>query len=111
LELVHGNYCAGLDASGAAQSWAKSSALQKLMLDSVEKLKTPIFFFQAKNDYDLTPSRTLAKAMKALGKEHKIKFYSAFGKSKKDGHSFAYLGSSIWFNDAFQFLQKHCFSK
>src|SRR3977135_4651324 len=39
-----------------AQSWAQSPELQSVMLRAVRNSKAPIFFFQAKNDYDLSPS-------------------------------------------------------
>ena len=34
--------------------------------------------------------------------------YPAFGSSARDGHSFAYRGSAIWFEDVLQFLERHC---
>ena len=43
-----------------------------------------------------------------LGKVFEMKIYPPFGKSAAEGHSFAYLGSSIWADDAFRFLERHC---
>ena len=78
------------------------------MTRAVRNSQAPIFFFQAENDYDLSPSRTLSAAMKDAGKEFELKIYPPFGKTSKEGHSFAYLGSSVWADDVFRFLEKHC---
>ncbi len=103
-----GSYCAAINASGAAQSWKDAPEIRDIMLNAVRNSKAPIFFFQAENDFDLSPSQVLSDAMKDAGKIYQLKFYPRFGKSKKEGHSFAYLGSTIWAEDAFAFLDKHC---
>lgn len=103
-----GKYCAAIDASGAAQSWAQSPELQERMTRAVKNSHTPIFFFQATNDYDLAPSQKLAAAMKEAGRLGEIKIYPAYGRSTSEGHSFSYLGSSVWADDVFGFLKKHC---
>jgi dipeptidyl aminopeptidase/acylaminoacyl peptidase len=102
------SFCAAIDASGGAQSWAQAPELQTLMTRAVRNSRAPIFFFQAENDYDLSPSRILSAAMKDAGKVSEMKIYPAFGKSAPDGHSFAYLGSSVWADDVFRFLEMHC---
>ena len=35
----------------------------------MRRARAPIFFIQAENDYDLSPSRSLAKAMQEAGKD------------------------------------------
>ena len=102
------NYCAAIDASGGAESWAKAPTLQKVMKEAVRKSKAPIFFFQAENDFDLSPSRILSEEMRLAGKKYELKIYPAFGESAKSGHSFAYAGASIWFNDVINFLNSNC---
>jgi len=101
-------YCAAVDASGGAESWAQSSDLQAVMTRAAKNSRAPILFFQAENDFDLSPSRVLAAAMKDAGKTAEVKIYPPFGKSSKEGHSFAYLGSSVWEQDVFRFLENHC---
>src|SRR6266566_2385878 len=101
-------YCAVIDASGAAESWAQTPEVQALMTRAVRNSQAPIFFLQAENDYDLSPSRSLSTAMKDAGKEFEIKIYPPFGKSGEDGHTFAYLGTSVWNGDVFRFLDQHC---
>jgi dipeptidyl aminopeptidase/acylaminoacyl peptidase len=104
-------YCAAVDASGGAESWELAPQLRAAMIRAVTNSKSPIFFFQAENDYDLRPSKVLAEAMRQHGKTAEVKIYSAFGKGGSDGHSFAYLGSSTWANDVFDFLNRYCRQK
>ena len=71
----------------------------------------PIFFFQAANDYDLSPSKTLAAAMKQVNKKYELKIYPAYGDSPQDGHAFGYFGAAVWASDVFGFLNQHCAKK
>lgn len=102
LATSQNKFCAGVDAAGGSESWVKSKELQDLMKDAVAKTQAPLLFFQAENDLDLSPSKILS------GIKGEMKIYPAFGKTAKDGHSFAYRGSSIWFEDVFKFISKHC---
>jgi dienelactone hydrolase len=108
LGAERASYCAAIDSAGGAQSWARAPELQTLMIRAVRNSRTPIFFFQAENDYDLSPSRVLSAAMKDAGKEFQIKIYPPFGDSMSDGHTFGYFGGAVWADDVFRFLEKHC---
>jgi len=108
LGAERASYCAAVDSAGAAQSWASAPKLRTLMVGAVRHSQAPIFFFQAENDYDLSPSRVLSAAMKEAGKEFQVKIYPAFGDSVSDGHTFGYFGSAIWADDVFRFLDEHC---
>jgi dipeptidyl aminopeptidase/acylaminoacyl peptidase len=112
IETIFGmsraDYFAGIDASGGAQSWKHSDELQMVMKRAVSKIQKPVFFFQAANDYNLSPSKVLSSEMLRAGKVAKLKIYPEFGSSKKEGHSFPYRGVSIWFEDVFSFLNKYC---
>jgi carboxymethylenebutenolidase len=108
LGAEQGSYCAAIDLSGGAESWAQAPELQVMMTDTVRKARSPILFLQAENDYDLSPTRVLSAAMKNAGKPYEVKIYPAFGKSPEEGHSFAYLGGSVWAGDVFRFLELHC---
>jgi carboxymethylenebutenolidase len=108
LGAERGTYCAAVDSSGGAESWALAPQLQDLMTHAVRNSRAPIFFFQAANDYDLSPSRDLSAAMKEAGKTYEAKMYPAFGTSAQEGHSFGYFGSSVRAKDVFKFLDKHC---
>ena len=92
---VRGLYAA-LNFAGAAQTWAGSPVLQSAMTEDATQARIPIFFGQAENDYDLTPSRSLSAAMTAAGKPNVLKIFPAFGRTTAEGHSFGYFGSSIW---------------
>jgi carboxymethylenebutenolidase len=108
LGAEKGSYCAAIDFAGAAQSWAIAPQLRSLMIRAVQNSRAPIFFMQAANDYDLSPTHVLSEAMKNAGKEFEVKIYPPFGTSVQDGHSFGYFGSSVWGNDVFRFLDQHC---
>jgi dipeptidyl aminopeptidase/acylaminoacyl peptidase len=108
LGLEKAPYCAGVNASGAAQSWAKAPELQVIMKNAVSKSHSPIFFLQAENDYDLSPSKILSDVMKKSGKKYQLKIFPAYGKTSKDGHSFPYRGVSLWFGDAYKFINQNC---
>ena len=87
---------AAVDFAGAAQTWAGSPALQAAMMAAATQARIPIFFGQAENDYDLTPSRSLSAAMTAAGKPNVLKIFPRFGRTTAEGHSFGYFGGSIW---------------
>lgn len=108
LGAANGAYCAAIDASGGAQTWKDLPEIQAIMIEAVRNSRVPIFFFQAENDYDLAPSHVLSLEMKKAGKQFQVKIYPPFGDTAKKGHSFAYLGNSIWANDVFTFLKKYC---
>ncbi len=103
-----GQYCAAIDSAGGAQSWREAPQLQAAMIRAVRNSKIPIFFFQAANDYDLSPSKTLSAAMKDAGKPYEMKIYPAYGKSHDDGHVLGYFGASVWADDVFRFLGRNC---
>jgi dienelactone hydrolase len=112
VEVVFGvereAYCAAVDSAGGAQSWRQAPALRERLTRAVQHARAPIFFFQAGNDYDLAPTQVLSAAMDAAGKPHETKIYPAFGRSTPDGHAFGYFGASVWADDVFRFLDRHC---
>ena len=73
LGAERGSYCAAVDSAGDAQSWEDAPEVQALMTRAVGNSRAPTFFFQAENEYVLSPSRTLSAAMKDAGKEFEIK--------------------------------------
>lgn len=87
---------AALDFAGAAQTWASAPSLQTAMIDAATHARIAIFFGQAENDYDLTPSRALSAAMTKAGKPNVMKIFPAFGGTTAEGHSFGYFGGAIW---------------
>ena len=108
LGAEKGSYCAAVDFAGAAESWGDAPQLRSMMIRTVQNARAPIFFIQAENDYDLSPTRVLSAAMKDAGKQFAIKIYPPFGSSASDGHTFGYFGGSVWGNDVFAFLDHYC---
>ena len=108
LGAERARYCAAVNAAGGSESWRSAPGLRARMRQAVLHSQSPIFFFQASNDYDLTPSQALAGIMSNAGLPNRLKIYPAFGDSAADGHSFAWRGSAVWAGDVFEFLDEHC---
>ena len=106
LAAAQVHYCAAVDAAGGAQTWSASVATG--MRAAVRRSRTPIFFFQAENDYSLEPTQQLGEEMRKAGRAYEVKIYPAFGSSRDDGHSFAWRGSRVWADDVFRFLNANC---
>ncbi len=87
---------AAVDFAGAAQTWSGAPTLQAAMTDAVKHARVPVFFGQAENDYDLTPSRVMAAAMSAARRPNQIRIFPPFGTSTPEGHSFGYFGGATW---------------
>jgi dipeptidyl aminopeptidase/acylaminoacyl peptidase len=115
IETVLGServpYCAAADGAGASQSWGLAPELRDVMVRAARGSRVPTFFFQAENDFDLAPSRTLASTMREAGKTADVKIYPPFGTSQAEGHNFAWHGSAVWANDVLDFLERHCDSE
>jgi carboxymethylenebutenolidase len=95
---------AAVDFAGAAQNWQYAPELRARMIHAVQHSEMPIFFIQAKNDYDTSPSRELAAAMEKSGKPHDLQIFPAFGKSNQDAHEFCVHGGEVWAPQVFSFL-------
>lgn len=108
LGADRGAYCAAVDISGGAESWAQAPELQSLLARSARNAHAPIFFIQPENDYTIAPSRSLSSAMKLVGKPNEMKIYPPFGKTREDLQTFAYKGADIWADDVFKFLDQYC---
>jgi len=101
-------YCAAFDSAGGAQSWADAPELQERMKRAVRLSRAPIFFFQARNDFDLSPTEILSSVMKDAGKPYVMKVYPPYGTSAAAGHTFGYFGFSVWGDDVMGFLAADC---
>ena len=94
-----------IDFAGAAQTWGGSPSLQTAMTSAATHARVPIFFGQAENDYDLTPSRALSAAMRTAGRQNVLRIFPAFGATTAEGHSFGYFGGAIWGPEVAGFVQ------
>jgi carboxymethylenebutenolidase len=102
------SYCAAIDSAGGAESWSLAPPLQAAMTRAARNARAPVFFFQARNDWNLEPTEVLGEAMKQAGKPVESKIYPPFGTSHQDGHTFGYFGSAVWEEDVFHFLERYC---
>jgi carboxymethylenebutenolidase len=107
LGVERADYCAGIDMAGGAQSWKLNLQLQAVMTRAVRNARAPIFFFQAENDYDVTPTRVLSAAMKQAGKPYQATIYPPSGNAPGAGHGLP-LRFPVWFDDAMRFLENNC---
>ena len=98
---------AAVDFAGGAMTWQHVPELRTRMLAAARKAGIPVMFVQAENDYDLTPSHALAKAMDKAGKPHRLSIYPPYGDSVRDGHGFCVRGSAVWGRDVLSFLEAH----
>lgn len=88
----------------AAMAWCSLPLLRLRLIKAVRLATVPIMLIQAENDYDLTPTKTMAEELKKANKPHKLLIFPAFGTTQADGHSFSVRGEQVWGNDVFAFL-------
>jgi carboxymethylenebutenolidase len=98
---------AAIDFAGGAIIWAKTPPLQERMRRAARGARMPVFFLQAENDFDTSPSRVLAEEMRRVGLPHRMKIFPPNGTTKMDGHSFCAGGDSPpWAADVLSFLEE-----
>lgn len=89
----------------AAMSWEQNDLIQDRLVRAIDLAKAPVFLLQAENDYNLGPSRVLAKEARKHNKDFQGKVYPAFGKSHQDGHwGFCSSATNVWGSDVLAFL-------
>ena len=67
----------------------------------------PVYFLQARNDYDLTPNRVLSEQVRSAGKPVEARVYPPYGVSAREGHSFCVRGADVWGPDVLRFIEAH----
>jgi dipeptidyl aminopeptidase/acylaminoacyl peptidase len=98
---------AAIDFAGGAASWQRSSYLRTRLISAVSRLRTPVFFIHAANDFSVAPGEVLDATMARLGEIHRLKVFRACGHTADEGHNFVYLGLASWETDVFAFLDKY----
>jgi carboxymethylenebutenolidase len=88
-----------------AMSWSKVPELRARLIQSVQAATVPILLIQARNDYDLSPTKTMAKELEKMNKPHKLLIFPKFGKTQAEGHSFCARGEKVWSSEVFSFLE------
>ena len=100
------NVGAAVDFAGAAESWQGSPDLRARLTKAARNARVPVFFTQAEGDYDLTPSRELAKQMEKAGKQTQVHIYPRFGSTQQENHEFCVLGVDVWGPDVLAFIER-----
>jgi dienelactone hydrolase len=98
---------AAVDFAGGSMTWATWEPIRDRMKLAAREAKVPVFFLQAENDFDTTPSKALAEEMKNAGKVHEMRIYRPFGKTQMAGHGgFCLRGMPKWGDDVLLFLDR-----
>jgi carboxymethylenebutenolidase len=100
-------YRVAVNCSGAAQTWGNAPDLQRRLIAAARGAAMPVFFMQARNDYDLTPNRVLSEQVRSAGKPVESKVYPPYGSGARDGHSFCVRGTDVWGPDVLRFIEAH----
>ena len=96
---------AAVDFAGASMSWGESPPLQERLKVAVRGARVPVFFLQAENDFNTTPSRVLSAEMTAAGKPNRMKIFPPHGTTPMGGHAgFCTRGAQEWGPDVLTFL-------
>ena len=85
-------------------AWSSLPLLRLRLIRAVRSATVPIMLIQAENDYDLTPTKTMAAELEKVNKPHRLLIFPTFGTTHADGHSFSVLGERVWGNEVFSFL-------
>jgi len=98
-------FTCAVEFAGAAMNWDWNPTLRASMTTAAHKLRVPIFFIQAGNDYSIRPTQQLAASL--AGSNHVVwsKIYPGFGCNPMEGHQFGHRGSMIWGDDVKKFLE------
>jgi dienelactone hydrolase len=92
----------------AAMTWAGSLEMRQRLISAAGKATAPVFLLQAENDYDLAPSRELAKALEQSGRKYKSVIYPPYGSTPAEGHGgFCFRGVGVWGADVLSFLESN----
>jgi dienelactone hydrolase len=97
---------AAIDFAGGAQTWSGSPDIRERLIRAVRQATIPMLFIQAENDYDLTPSFTLASELQAVGRAAQARIFPPFGRSAQDGHDFCVRGGEVWGPFVLSFLDE-----
>jgi dienelactone hydrolase len=93
--------------SAAGYSWDGSADLRARLSKALTRMRAPVFFIHAANDYSLNPGKDMDRRLAALGKPHRLKIYPPIGRTPEDGHAFPLTGVTVWESDVFTFLDEY----
>ncbi len=94
-----------VDFAGGAMSWARAPELQERMKQAAREAKVPVFFIQAANDFDTTPSQVLSEEMRRAGKPMRVHVFPPNGSTPQEGHHLCWGGDRpAWGDEVLEFL-------
>jgi len=96
-----------IDFAGAAMNWDRNPAIAAHMIEAATKVKMPIFFAQAANDFSIRPTNEIAAALAGTNVPFEAKIYPPFGRTPNEGHFLAGRGPLVWGPDVRRFLEQH----
>ena len=96
-----------IDFAGAAMNWDRAPGLRAMMHDAASRVRCPMFFIQAENDYSIGPTRELPAALVGGELVVESKIYPPHGLTPHEGHLFESTGQMLWAPDARRFLERH----
>jgi len=96
---------AAVDFAGGAMSWTRAPELQDRMKEAARGAAVPVFFIQAANDFDTTPSLVLSEAMREAGKPMRVHVFPPNGSTPQEGHHLCSGGDHpAWGDEVLEFL-------
>jgi carboxymethylenebutenolidase len=96
---------AAIDFAGAAIPWSHSAPLRERMKAAARNAAIPVFFIQAGNDYDTSPSKELSRERAGSNKPVQTHVFPPFGSTPADGHAFCMGGAAPpWGDEVLTFL-------
>jgi carboxymethylenebutenolidase len=94
-----------VDFAGGAMAWAQAPELRERMTQAARSAKVPVFFIQAENDYDTTPSVLLSGEMNDAGRPTRLHVFPPNGTTHQEGHAFCLPGDHpAWGAEVLAFL-------
>jgi carboxymethylenebutenolidase len=98
---------AAVDFAGGAMSWAKAPELQERMRQAARGARVPVFFVQAANDFDTTPSLVLPEEMRRAGKPERVHVFPPNGSTHEEGHHLCWGAERpAWGDEVLEFLKQ-----
>jgi len=91
--------------AGAGYSWDRSPELRAQLLAATRRIRSPVFFIHAANDYSLS-GKPLDAELARRHKPHRIEIYPAIGKTPEEGHDIMVRAVPLWEPDVFSFLDR-----
>lgn len=93
--------------AGAAMNWDRNPTIAGYMIDMARKVRLPIYFVQAENDFSIRPTREIAAALAGTDVPFEAKIYPPFGHTPYEGHFLAGRGAQVWGPEIRRFLEKN----